>query len=74
MMGANTLELGSGRGGGVRGRRLTATLMLATRSARELPTAKIVRPIMASESPKMKPNVCIGRSVRRETSTVDEAE
>jgi hypothetical protein len=44
----------------MKGRRLTATLMFATRSARELPTAKIVRPIMASESPKMKPNVCVG--------------
>lgn len=35
----------------------TATLMLATRSAKELPTAKMVRPMMASESPKMKPKV-----------------
>ena len=35
----------------------TATLVLATRSASELPTAKIVRPMMASESPKMNPNV-----------------
>ena len=31
-----------------------ATEMLATKSARELPTAKIVKPIMASERPKMK--------------------
>lgn len=37
----------------------TATVMLATRSASELPTAKMVRPIMASERPKMRPNVCI---------------
>ena len=35
----------------------TATDMLATRSARELPTAKMVRPMMASERPKMRPNV-----------------
>ena len=35
----------------------TATLMLATRSAREFPTAKIVKPMMASDNPKMKPNV-----------------
>ena len=38
----------------------TATLIFATRSAREFPTAKMVRPIMASESPKMKPNVLGG--------------
>ena len=37
----------------------TATLMFATRSARELPTAKIVKPIIASERPKMRPKVCI---------------
>jgi hypothetical protein len=37
---------------------LTATLMFATRSARELPTAKTVKPMIASESPNMKPNVC----------------
>ena len=42
-----------GEGGGG----LTATLVLATRSARELPTAKTVRPIMASDRPKMNPNV-----------------
>jgi hypothetical protein len=35
----------------------TATLMLATRSAREFPTAKIVKPMMASDSPKMEPKV-----------------
>lgn len=42
---------------------LTATLMFATRSASEFPTAKIVSPMIASESPKMKPNVW-GASVR----------
>jgi hypothetical protein len=31
--------------------------MLATRSARELPMAKIVRPMMAFDKPKMKPRV-----------------
>ena len=36
-----------------------ATEMLATKSAREFPTAKSVRPMMASESPKMKPNVYV---------------
>jgi hypothetical protein len=36
---------------------LTATLMFATRSARELPTAKIVKPMIASDRPKTKPNV-----------------
>ena len=36
---------------------LTATLIFATRSASELPTAKIVRPIIASDKPKMNPNV-----------------
>lgn len=36
---------------------LTATLMLATRSARELPIAKIVIPMMASERPKIVPKV-----------------
>lgn len=35
----------------------TATLMLATRSARELPTAKMVSPMIASDRPKMRPNV-----------------
>lgn len=35
----------------------TATLMLATRSAREFPIAKIVKPMMASDNPKMKPKV-----------------
>ena len=34
-----------------------ATEMFAMRSARELPTAKMVRPMIASERPKMKPNV-----------------
>jgi hypothetical protein len=32
--------------------------MFATRSARELPTAKTVRPIIASDKPNIKPNVC----------------
>lgn len=36
----------------------TATLIFATRSASELPIAKIVNPIMASERPKIRPNVC----------------
>jgi len=35
----------------------TATLIFATRSAKELPTAKIVNPIIASESPKISPRV-----------------
>ena len=35
----------------------TATAMFATRSAREFPTAKIVRPMMASDKPKIKPKV-----------------
>ena len=39
-----------------RGAARTATLMLATRSASEFPTANIVRPMMASDRPKMKPN------------------
>ena len=37
---------------------LTATLIFATRSASELPIAKMVTPMIASESPKIKPNVC----------------
>lgn len=37
----------------------TATLMLATRSASELPTANMVNPIIASERPKTRPNVYI---------------
>ena len=36
----------------------TATLIFATRSARELPIAKMVIPMIASESPKIRPNVC----------------
>ena len=36
-----------------------ATEMLATKSASELPTAKMVRPMMASERPNMKPNVWV---------------
>jgi len=36
---------------------LTATLIFATRSAREFPTAKMVKPMIASDSPKIKPNV-----------------
>jgi hypothetical protein len=39
----------------MRGR--TATEILATRSARELPMAKMVRPMIAFERPKMKPKV-----------------
>lgn len=39
----------------------TATDMFATRSASEFPMAKIVMPMMASERPKRKPNVCGGR-------------
>ena len=35
----------------------TATDMLATRSARELPMAKTVRPMIASERPKISPKV-----------------
>ena len=35
----------------------TATLILATKSAIEFPAANIVRPMIASESPKMKPKV-----------------
>lgn len=35
-----------------------ATARFATKSASELPTAKIVSPMMASERPKMYPNVC----------------
>jgi hypothetical protein len=33
--------------------------MFATRSARELPTAKIVRPMIASDRPKTRPNVWV---------------
>ena len=36
---------------------LTATLMFATRSGSELPMAKMVKPRIASERPKMTPNV-----------------
>ena len=43
---------------------LTATLMLATRSARELPMANIVRPMMASDKPNMSPNVYVAQAVR----------
>ena len=35
----------------------TATLILATKSAIEFPAAKIVRPMIASDSPKIKPKV-----------------
>jgi hypothetical protein len=34
-----------------------ATVTFATKSASELPTAKMVNPMMASERPKMRPNV-----------------
>lgn len=34
-----------------------ATVTFATKSASELPTAKMVRPMMASERPKSSPNV-----------------
>ena len=37
----------------------TATVIFATRSARELPIAKIVRPRIASDRPKMRPNVYV---------------
>jgi hypothetical protein len=37
--------------------KLTATLIFATRSAREFPIAKMVSPIIASDSPKIKPKV-----------------
>jgi hypothetical protein len=36
---------------------LTATEIFATRSARELPIAKIVRPMIAFDSPKINPKV-----------------
>jgi hypothetical protein len=36
---------------------LTATEIFATRSARELPMAKIVRPMIAFDSPKINPKV-----------------
>jgi hypothetical protein len=32
--------------------------MFATRSAREFPTAKMVKPMIASDNPKIKPKVC----------------
>ena len=34
-----------------------ATVMFATKSAREFPIAKMVRPMIASEMPKIKPKV-----------------
>ncbi len=34
-----------------------ATVIFATKSAREFPTAKIVRPMIASDRPKMRPKV-----------------
>ena len=37
-----------------------ATAKFATRSAIELPMANTVSPTIASERPKMKPNVCGG--------------
>ena len=43
---------------------LTAILMLATRSAREFPIAKIVIPMMASDNPKMVPKVYTRKGVQ----------
>jgi hypothetical protein len=36
----------------------TATVVLATKSAIEFPAANIVKPMIASDSPKIKPKVC----------------
>lgn len=58
MIGANTYTGSENEYRQTMSRALTATLIFATRSARELPTANIVKPIIASDRPKMKPNVC----------------
>lgn len=38
-----------------------AIVTFATKSPSELPTAKMVNPMIASERPKMRPNVCAAR-------------
>ena len=51
--------------------KLTATLMFATKSAREFPTAKMVRPMMASDRPNMNPNAWKTRGVKIGTCEVN---